>query len=145
MRIMVVVSQAVTRQAVAGLEPEMLGQGKARMELVDRREERGRETSMCRRRWRTQATPSRTPKRASRSNSDDARPPSSSWRGCDAGQPGQRTADAHHPVVDQHGDLIGELFLEAQPDQVAAGEFQELRGPGPDSQQVRRRIDRERR
>ena len=52
------------------------------------------------------------------------------------GESGQRTADADHPVVDQHGHLLGKIFLEAQPDQVTPGELQELGGPGSDSQQA---------
>ena len=46
-----------------------------------------------------------------------------------SGESGKGAADADHPVVDQHGHLIGKIFLEAEPDQVAPGEFQELSGP----------------
>ncbi len=56
------------------------------------------------------------------------------WRR--SGESGQCTADADHPVVDQHGHLLGKIFLEAQPDQVAPGEFQELSSPGADGQQA---------
>ena len=49
--------------------------------------------------------------------------------------PVQRQADAKEPVVDQHGDLLGEPFLEAQSDQVAPRELEELGRPRPHGQQ----------
>ena len=131
------VSHAVTRQAVARREPEVLGQGKAGLELASTGAGPGRGTIDVPPRWRTQATPSRTPKRACRgSNVGDRCSQSSSWRAGIRHEPAQRTADPEHPVVDQHGDLLGQPFLEAQPDQVAAGELQQLRRPGPDGQQA---------
>ncbi len=50
--------------------------------------------------------------------------------------PVERQADAEQPVVDQHGDLLGESLLEAQPDQISARELQQLRRSGPHGQQA---------
>ena len=122
------VSHAVTRHAARRSEPQVLGQRKTGMELVDRSAEPGPEKSTCRSKWRTQATPCRTPNRASRSRSAIVLSQSSDDR-LAAGEPGQRPADAHQPVVDQHGHLLGQPFFEAQADQVAAGEFREAGRP----------------
>ena len=91
--------------------------------------------------WRTQATPSRTPKRVPLSTVGD-RVPVRAPAGWNRDEPAQCPADADHPVIDQYGDLFREPFLEAEPDQVAARELQKLRRHRPRRPPSRRPIDR---
>src|SRR6516225_5104382 len=54
----------------------------------------------------------------------------------DSGDAAEDTTDPQQPVVDEHCHLLSKPLLEAETDQVAPGEFEELRRPSSHGHQA---------
>ena len=117
-------------------EPEVLGDGKAGLELGD-----GKRNLVEEQRGAAEvADPGDPPADAEagvRARARQACRDSSSWHALRAA----RTGSSARPTRSSQSSISTatcseSAFLEAQPDQVAPGELQELRGPGPDGHQA---------